>query len=43
LATDRIVQIGLMIADRQAGRFRLEIAWLSAYAHDLEARRSSTE
>jgi NADH dehydrogenase [ubiquinone] 1 alpha subcomplex assembly factor 1 len=28
LATHRIHQIGLMIADRQAGRFRLEVAWI---------------
>lgn len=30
LATDRIRQIGLLVADGQAGPFRLEIAWLKA-------------
>ncbi len=31
LATDHIHQLGLMIADRQAGSFRLEVAWIRAY------------
>ena len=34
LATDRIHQVGLMIADRQAGRFRLEVAWLRAFSEN---------
>ena len=31
LAPERIEQIGLMIADRQAGAFKLEIDWIAAY------------
>jgi NADH dehydrogenase [ubiquinone] 1 alpha subcomplex assembly factor 1 len=31
LAGERIRQIGLMIADKQPGPFRLEVAWIQAY------------
>jgi monofunctional biosynthetic peptidoglycan transglycosylase len=33
----RIVSMGFLISDRQAGPFRLEIAWLTAYAGTDEA------
>lgn len=32
LDTGKISQIGLMIADKQEGRFRLEIAWIGVYS-----------
>ncbi|WP_369294113.1 CIA30 family protein [Klebsiella pneumoniae] len=31
LDPSRITQVGLMIVDRQAGPFRLEVAWLDAW------------
>jgi monofunctional biosynthetic peptidoglycan transglycosylase len=39
LDTGRIHQVGLMIADRQAGPFRLELAWLRTCADDTSARK----
>lgn len=38
LDTSRIEQIGLMIADRQAGPFRLEVDWIRAYGGQVGAR-----
>lgn len=32
LDLSRVTSLGLMISDRQAGPFRLEIAWIGAYA-----------
>lgn len=34
LDTRKICQIGFMIADKQDGRFRLDIAWVRAYKRD---------
>lgn len=34
LQPDRIQRIGFMIADKQAGPFRLEINWVKAYSED---------
>jgi len=37
LRPDRIVQIGFLIADQQAGPFRLSIDWVRAYASGIAA------
>jgi hypothetical protein len=31
LTPEKIEQIGLMIADQQAGAFKLEVDWIAAY------------
>lgn len=37
LDSSNIVQIGLLISNKQAGAFRLEIAWIEAYRADTVA------
>jgi hypothetical protein len=39
LATNHINQVGLMIADRQAGAFQLEVAWLRAFGENPDVSK----